>query len=194
MKFINFCLSIPNLDTLIFYIIFVIIIPGYLIGNSDFETLKFYLPALIMIAITLTEAGAPNLFVNLYPNPCDQTTNFAGFLSTNFINAMAVVGILVQALVITMATSSVTLGLVSGLISFAVAFPLAQQILPFFLREVNTLAINVTQKPSNYQRVFPGRWHLYVAGLIFTCLLLGIQYIMLIGFTKYILSTGIELI
>jgi hypothetical protein len=149
-----------------------------------------------MIAITLTEAGSPNLFVNLYPNPCDQTTNFAGFLSTNFINSMAVVGILIQALVITMATSSVTLGLVSGLISFAIAFPMAQQILPFFLREVDTLALNLTttSTTNNYSRTFPGRWHIYVSGLLFTCLLLGIQYIMLIGFTRYILSTGIELI
>jgi hypothetical protein len=194
MKFINFCLSIPNLDTIIFYVIFVIIIPAYLFGNSDFETLKYYLPALIMIAITLTEAGAPNLFVNLYPNPCDQTTNFSGFLSSNVINGMAVVGILAQSLVITMATSSITLGLVSGLITFGIAFPMAQQILPFFIREVNSLSVKITTDPTRYNMLFPGNWHLYVAGLLFTLLLLGTQYIMLIGFTRYILSSGIELI
>jgi hypothetical protein len=190
MKFINFCLSIPNLDTLIFYLIFVITIPAYLFANSDFETLKYYLPALIMIAVTLTEAGRPDLFVNLYPNPCDQTTNFAGFLSSNIINGMAVVGILAQALVITMATSSITLGLVSGLITFAIAFPMAQQILPFFIREVDDLTNIIFQG----RVLFPGRWHKYITGLIFTLFLLGVQYVMLIGFTRYILSTGIELI
>ena len=66
MKFINLCLSIPNLDTIIFYIIFVILIPGYLFSTSDYEALKYYLPALIMLAVTLTEGGSPELFVNLY--------------------------------------------------------------------------------------------------------------------------------
>jgi hypothetical protein len=190
MKFINFCLSIPNLDTLIFYLIFVITIPAYLFANSDYETLKFYLPALIMIAVTLTEAGKPDMFQNLYPNPCDQTTNFAGFLSSNFINGMAVVGILTQALIITIATSSVTLGLVSGLITFAIAFPMAQQILPFFIREVDDL----TNILFAGKVAFPGNWHKYITGLIFTIFLLGVQYVMLVGFTRYILSTGIEFI
>jgi hypothetical protein len=190
MKFINLCLSIPNLDTLIFYLIFVITIPGYLFANSDFETLKYYLPGLIMIALTLSEAGAPDLFVNLYPNPCDQTTNFAGWLSGNFINGMAVVGILAQALVIAMSTSSITLGLVSGLITFAIAFPMAQQILPFFIREIDELTYNLYQG----RVLFPNNWHKYMAGIIFSLFLLLIQYTMLVGMTRYILSTGIELI
>jgi len=190
MKFINFCLSIPNLDTLIFYLIFVITIPAYLFANSDYETLKYYLPALIMISVTLTEAGRPELFQNLYPNPCDKNTNFAGFLSTNIINGLAVVGILTQALVITMATSSITLGLVSGLITFAIAFPMAQQILPYFIREVDDLTYRIFEDRIR----FPGNWHKYMTGLIFTLFLLGVQYVMLIGFTRYILSTGLELI
>lgn len=186
MKFINLCLSIPNLDTIIFYLIFVILIPSYLFATSDYETLKYYLPALIMIAVTLTEAGKPDLFVNLYPNPCDTNTTFAGFLSTNIINGLAVVGILAQALVITMATSSVTLGLVSGLITLAIAFPMAQQILPFFINQVDELLSG---------RIYlPGNWHKYFSGLIFSIFLLGVQYVMLVGFTKYILSSGIELI
>jgi hypothetical protein len=189
MQFINLCLSLPNLDTIIFYLIFVILIPGYLFSTSDYETLKYYLPALIMIAVTLTEAGKPDLFVNLYPDPCD-TPSFAGYLSRNIINALAIVGILAQALVISMATSSVTLGLVSGLITFAIAFPMAQQILPFFIQEVDDL---VTTKFGG-KVIFPGNWHKYFTGLIFGIFLLGVQYIMLIGFTKYILSSGIELI
>ena len=190
MKFINLCLSIPNLDTIIFYLIFVILIPAYLFSTSDYETLKYYLPALIMIAVTLTEAGKPDFFVNLYPNPCDATTTFSGYLSTNIINGLAVVGILSQALVITMATSSLTLGLVSGLITFAIAFPMAQTILPFFIAEVDEL----THTLFSDVVTFPGNWHKYFSGLVFGVFLLLVQYIMLVGFTKYILSSGIQLI
>jgi hypothetical protein len=189
MKFINLCLSIPNLDTIIFYLIFVILIPGYFFSSGDFESLKYYLPALIMAAVTLTEGGSPDLFTNLYPTSC-ETTTFSGFLSTNVINCLAVVGILVQSLAITLATSSLTLGLVTGLITFAITFPMAQQILPFFIREVDDL-----RNTSPFNTVyFPGNWHKYMAGLIFSIFLLGVQYVMLVGFTKYILSTGLTLI
>jgi hypothetical protein len=192
MQFINLCLNVPNLETIVFYVIFVILIPGYLFSTSDYEALKYYLPALVMISVTLTEAGKPDLFASLYPNPCDNNSSFAGYLSTNIINGLAVVGILTQSLVITMATSSITLGLVSGLITFAIAFPMAQQILPFFIQEVKDLVSNPNVFDSNVR--FPGNWHLYFAGLIFSILLLLVQYVMLIGFTKYILSTGVKLI
>ena len=190
MKFINLCLSIPNLDTIIFYIIFVILIPGYLFTISDYETLKYYLPALIMLAITLTAGGAPDLFINLYPNQCDPNTTFSGFLSTNIINGLAVVGILSQALAITLATSSLTLGLVSGLITFTIAFPMAQQILPFFINQVDELRYTW----FNQNVAFPHNWHKYITGLIFSIFLLGVQYVMLIVFTKFILSSNVNII
>ena len=95
-----------------------------------------------------------------------------------------------QSLVISAATSSITLGLVSGLIIFSITFPMAQQILPYFIREVD-----FTFKTLAGGRVyFPGNWHMYFAGLIFTIFLLGVQYVMLIGFTKYILSSNTSLI
>jgi len=188
MRFINLCLSIPNLDTIIFYLIFVIAIPGYLFSSGDYESLQYYLPALVMAAVTLTESGTPDLFANLYPTDCNTTT-FSGFLSTNIINGLAVVGILMQSLLVSSATSSITLGLVSGLIIFSITFPMAQQILPFFIREVDELRNNAFA--GTY---FPGNWHKYMAGTIFTMFLLGVQYVMLIGFTKYILSSGLKLI
>jgi len=190
MQFLNLCLSIPNLDTILFYIIFVIAIPGVLFSSGDFESLKFYLPALVMAAVTLTESGKPDLFTNLYPTDC-ASTSFSGFLSVNIINCIAVVGILLQSLTVTVATGSILLGLVSGLIIFAITFPMAQQILPFFIREVDDLRANIGGDTAS---ILPGNWHKYIAGLIFSIFLLGVQYVMLIGFTKYILSSGINYI
>jgi len=195
MKFINLCLSIPNLDTIIFYIIFVTIIPGVLFSSGDYETLKYYLPALVMAAVTLTEAGKPDVFTNLYPTECSKNSTFSGFLSTNIINGIAIVGILIQSLSLAATTSSITLGLVSGLIIFSITFPMAQQILPYFIREVDFLFC-----PNKYNSDYstcidtPGNWHMYLAGLIFSIFLLIVQYTLLIGFSKYILSTNIKLI
>ena len=189
MQFINLCLSIPNLDTIIFYIVFVILIPSILISLEDYESLKYYLPALVMAAVTLTESGRPDLFTNLYPTD-NLSMTFSGFLSTNLINGLATVGILMQSLIVSAASGSITLGLVTGLIIFAITFPMAQQILPFFIREVDDLRNNAFSPNTN----FPGNWHKYMAGTIFSIFLLGVQYVMLIGFTKYILSSGIKLI
>jgi hypothetical protein len=195
MKFINLCLSIPNLDTIIFYLIFVITIPGILFSTGDYESLKFYLPALVMAAVTLTEAGKPDVFTNLYPTECSEKTNFSGFLSTNIINGLAIVGILLQSLTLAAATSSITLGLVSGIIIFAITFPMAQQILPYFIREVDDLFCPIEEGGyRNCKLYIPGRWHLYLAGTIFSIFLLLTEYILLIGFSKYILSTGMKLI
>jgi hypothetical protein len=187
MSFINLCLSIPNLDTIIFYLIFVIAIPGFLFINSDYETLKYYLPGLVMLAVTLTEAGTPNMFTNLYPI---DPSNMSGFLSVNIINGMALVGLLAQAILVSLATGNLTLGLVSGVITFAITFPLAQQVLPYFIREVEDLRIVLFGNRVS----FPSNWHKYMAGFLFAMFLLGIQYILLIGITKYILTTGRELI
>lgn len=187
MSFINICLSIPNLDTIIFYLIFVIAIPGALFSNSDFESLKYYLPALVMLAVTLTEAGKPNLFANLYPR---QITNFSGFLSRNIINGLALVGLLTQAILIALATGNLTLGLISGLITFTITFPLAQQVLPFFISEVDDTTKRIFAGRVN----FPGNWHNYFAGLLFGLFLILIEYVLLSGFTYYIMSTGTNLI
>jgi hypothetical protein len=164
-------------------------IPGILLSSEDYDSLKYYLPALVMIAVTLTESGSPDLFVNLYPSDI-STMSFTGFLSSNLINGLATVGILLQSLIVAAASGSITLGLTTGIIIFFITFPMAQQILPFFIREVDDLRTNA----FNANVKFPGNWHKYMAGLIFSIFLLGVQYVMLIGFTKYILSSGIKLI
>ena len=186
----NLCLSIPNLDTIFFYIIFVITIPGFLFSSGDYETLKYYLPALVMAAVTLTEAGKPNLFINLYPTDCSENVSFSGFVSSNLINGLAIVGILLQSLSLSAATSSITLGLGSGLIIFAITFPMAQQVLPHLIREGDFTFKHLSNGSIN----FPGNWHMYMLGIIFSLLLLFIQYIFLYVLINYILSSNIKLI
>ena len=87
------------------------------LSSEDYESLKYYLPALVMIAVTLTESGSPDLFTNLYPTDM-HSTSFSGFLSSNLINGLATVGILLQSLIVSAASGSITLGLVTGIIIF----------------------------------------------------------------------------
>jgi len=92
---------------------------------------------------------------------------------------------------ITLATNNLTLGLVTGLITFTITFPLAQQVLPFFIRESDDTIRNYLFKSTVN---FPGNWHKYFLGMLYTIFLLLIEYILLVGVSSLIMSSGVELI
>ena len=71
MGFINLCLRFPNLDTIAFFLVFVVGLPYHFLANRDLEALQYYLPTLVMLSVTLTEAGKPKFFNNLYPTEYD---------------------------------------------------------------------------------------------------------------------------
>lgn len=185
MGFINLCLRFPNLDTMIFFLVFVAGVPYYLLSNNDYDTLKFYLPTLVMVAVTLTEAGAPNFFKNLYP--LDNRT-LSGFISRNLINLLAMGGLLLQALVLANATGNVLLGLVTGLITVAITFPIAQEVLPVFIREGDKWfrTLQIGGRPIAY----PGNWHKYFLGLVFTVFLVLLEYLLLTVAVPSLMTAG----
>ena len=49
MNLVSLCLKIPNLGILIFYLIFVVILPYILVLNGSTEVLKYYLPMLVAL-------------------------------------------------------------------------------------------------------------------------------------------------
>lgn len=178
MKFKNMWLNRDSIYTIIFYLIFVIAIPGYLFSSNNYEVLQYYLPALVMISIILTEAHNHHLFSNLYPTECTEYTNFSAFLSITIINCLVVIGILSQCLTLTLLTHNITIGLISGIIIFANTFLMAQQILPYFIKKalhvINIYDIDISRK-----------WSIYLAGFIFSLFLLMIQYVLLSSFNTF---------
>jgi len=174
MSFINLCLQVPNLDNILFYLIFVILVPYYFLMTEDLDSLKFYLPALVMIAVTLTVSGAPNLFQNLYPT---------GFLSKNTINLLAVTGILFTMIKLSVATSNVWIGVVSGLVSLAITFPLAQVVLPFFITQGDKAIRSVI-----VSNVYIGNWDKYLIGGFYILLLMGLQYFAMMATYNFFLG------
>jgi hypothetical protein len=41
--FLQFCVNVPNIGTLAFFLVFVLAIPTYLISAEQYDTLKYYL-------------------------------------------------------------------------------------------------------------------------------------------------------
>ena len=78
---------------LIYLVIFVIMIPYLLIKNNYYEILAGYFPNLDLIATCIGYHGGPaNSFIwtHLY-NPADST--FTGYITSNFINMLALLGV-----------------------------------------------------------------------------------------------------
>ena len=93
--FTNDNVNIPKflLGFLLYFIIFVLAIPYYLIKTYRYEILAGYLPNLDLIATVIGYHGGPfNLFLwkHLY-NPADST--IVGYISSNLINYFALLGV-----------------------------------------------------------------------------------------------------
>ena len=93
MDLVNLCLKIPNLGILLYYLIFIVILPYILIYSNKIHLLKMYMPLMVAFAHLLTRVGDSSLFGNLYQlNPIE----FVPFITANFINIFALFGILWQ--------------------------------------------------------------------------------------------------
>ena len=66
MDLVNLCLKIPNLGILIYYLIFIVIIPYVLIYSQNIGILKYYMTMMVAFAHLLTRVGDPKLFGSLY--------------------------------------------------------------------------------------------------------------------------------
>lgn len=171
MNLVSLCLKIPNLGILIFYLIFVVILPYILILNGSIEVLKYYLPMLVAFANLLSKVGNKKIFENLYDL---QPDNFVSFLSSNFINLFALFGILWQCLEYSKTKNgNVTKAVIYGTILFIIAFPFARNGLTFVLDNVDFYLREKTNLTYRHN------WHLLVFGLLFIIFLLGLQAVLL---------------
>ena len=183
--FLDICLRLPNLGTMLFIVVFLLAIPAYLYMNGDIDSFKYYFPFLVMLAVTLTEAGKPHSFQKLYPMEPDDV---ASFLSINLINCLAMVGLLLQCVSAALKFKSIALGVSLGVITFAITFPIAQQLLPYFIREGDVFFQNVSVDGQRLK--YPGNWHKYFLGFSFIIFLLGLEYILILGASQQIFGSG----
>ena len=175
MDLVNLCLKIPNLGILLYYLIFIVILPYILIYSNKIHLLKMYMPLMVTFAHLLTRIGDPALFENLYQlNP----TEFVPFLSSNFINVFALFGILWQCIEFSR-KYNLTNSVIYGILVFMIALPFARVGLKFVLDQVDKYLKEKTDIDYKYN------WHLIVVGLLYIIFILGLQAVLLtlVGFS-----------
>lgn len=182
--FLQLCLQVPNLGTLLFFVIFVLTVPGLIIGTDNFDFFKYYFPFLVMMAAALTEAGSPRYFDTLYP---EQPNTLSAFLSKNFINLLAIVAIMISAISASMTDDNLITGLVGGILAFMITFPVAGTVIPFLIRQSDRIIKDSVKDGFR----FPGNWHKYFVGLVFIVMFMILQLVLTRLLTKMIMSANL---
>ena len=171
MNLINLCLRIPNLGIILYYLIFVVIIPYMLVSNASLDILKYYMPLMVAFANLLTLSGHDKLFGNLYQL---KPKNFVAFVSTNFINLFALFGILWQCIDYSSKDkNNVTRSIIYGTVLFVIVFPFSRDGLKYVLDQIDYYLKKKTNMTYDYN------WHLLAFGLLYIIFLLGLQAVLL---------------
>ena len=167
---ISVCIKTPKLGSLIFFIIFLLAIPAFLINTGGVALLKYYLPFTVMLASTLTTSGYPDDNQDLYPQ---RPVNLMGFLSKHLIEFVALIGILWQTVDVAQMSHDLQTGVITGLIMMIITFPIATQAIPFFIRSGDIFLHEHTDLR------YPGNWHRYFLGFFMIIALIGIEMVLI---------------
>lgn len=160
-----------NVGVIVFYLIFIIIIP-FMLGGYGFNTglLPYYLPLMVALANMLTLSGLDE-FKDLYQL---EPESFVGYVSTNIINLAALIGVMWQSINhVTISKNSTSYGATYAVMLFIVTFPLARTGMKFVLDNADSYL----REKSSYS--FNKNWHLLVTGLLYIVFLIGVQAILL---------------
>ena len=166
------CLTTPKFGTLLFFLLMMILVPIILVSTDHIDILQYYLPFTVLLASTLTSAGAPDDFQDLYPL---FPTTVMGFLSANLINFFALVGILWFVVSLGIERNDKELAVLIGLITIIITYSVATQAIPFFVRQGDIFLRRVAPRVR-----FPMNWHKYFIGFMMIIFIMVIQ-ILLIG-------------
>lgn len=175
VNYLNVCLKLPNVGLVSFYLTFVVLLPMIIVTfTSQFGFLKYYLPILIAFANTLTLAGTPYIFQNLYVlNP----KNFISWVSKNTINLIAVIGIFWQVLEYsqfeTIKSTMPIYSIIYGLILIIITFVVSTSGLKLFLDQIDKWSDRKNKR--TYKNQQNDNWYKLAFGLIFIILIIGAE-------------------
>lgn len=172
-----------HIGTIIWYIVFILIIPISIRNVYGFDKLRYYFPIVDLIANSFSFSGKNSkMFRDLYklsPN------NIISFLSTNFINLLALMGVSWNGMIYFKKYKDLWMSIRITLIMYVVTYLIPTQIIPLF--------IGMFQK--EFDEEFGWKLHVmffgkmvhledYIAGIILIIILMFIEIILITLYIK----------
>ena len=165
-----------HLTTIVWYIIFLAIIPYIIKKFYGFNTLRFYFPMIDLFANSFSASGGYNsIFKDLYslsPN------NIISFLSTNFINLIALMGVSWNGILHAFHHKNIWIGVSITLLMYIITYLAPTQMIPYVITKVQNKID--TYKPINIDiKLYNKTIHLedYLAGIVLIFFLVLIEFI-----------------
>ncbi len=140
------------ISLVIWYLVFIIMIPVTLRSLYGFNILRYYFPIIDLIANSFTTSGSDRLFKNLYrlsPN------NLLSFLSTNFINLLALLGVSWNGILYAREYNNIWIGVYVTLLMYIITYLIPTQGIPFFIKKFQ----------DNFSNYVPDGWIIRVMGV-----------------------------
>lgn len=173
---LNICLSMPNMGSFIFYIIFVFLTPIFLLVIDQETNILNYLPLLVPLAVIMHTVGQDKVFQNLYPKNRD---NLVGITSKYILNIIAIVAILYKVALLQKKTNEI-LAVLVGIVNLALIFIAAPLLIPIVLEKTD-------KKIKGYGWDTKHNWHMYIVGFLMLVLIIVVE-VLLSSLGQYFLA------
>jgi len=163
-----------NLGTAIWYVVFIIIIPVGIRFTKSFSFLRYYFPIVDLIANVFSSSGHKQLHIfkdlyNLTPN------NPISFLSTNFINLIALIGVSWNGILHAIQKNDVWKGITVTVFMYVITYLLPTQGISYFINKAQKVIDKWLNIDYNDKTRF--RWEAYLGGFLFVIVLVLIEFI-----------------
>lgn len=174
-NFLNICATMPNIGSFIFYLIFVFLMPIFLLVIKKELLILTYLPLIVPLAVIMQESGNDKVFQNLYPS---SNENKVGMTSKILINIIAILAILYHVSELT--TINKTYGVSMGFLSLALIFLYAPLLIPLVIKKAD-----IYVKKKGYSTKY--NWHKYITGFLMLVSIILIDTVLNLLFLKFII-------
>ncbi len=122
-----------HISTISWYITFLFLIPFLITKLYSFDFLRFYFPVIDLIANAFAASGsADNIFRDLYVL---SPHNILSFLSTNFINLVALVGVSWNGILHAFEYKSVWTGVMVTVFMYIITYLVPTQMIPYIIEK-----------------------------------------------------------
>ena len=174
------------LGIIVWYSIFVVIMPLVIIKFFGFRKMMYYLPVIDLIANILSVSGSSNMrfFKDVYSlNP----NTIVKFLSTNFINLLALVGVSWNGIHIALKKNDIMIGVTVTIIMYVVTYLLPTQGTHFMVYHIQKRVDKLMGIQYDENRV---DIYGYFGGLIFLIVMYFTEFCLIKHYIKFMENVG----